>query len=428
MKLARHVVLLPWIAACGGAGSPDAGTVTEVTDSAGIQIVLSDSIGRFGEMTRTETLRLGAMEGEGPELFSDILALALGPDGRIFVGNNGSASVRVFDRDGTFLAEYGGQGEGPSEIFMLNDLVVHGDTVVVTDWQRGGKVVLFTSDGEFLDSWRVTQVDGTRIQPVQPYDGGWLTDVSPPYDPPTLEPGELWLQIENVHHWSFGSTEPGPVLYESPGYPLYGVPGEEGGVDWSLFRPTTSRAFDQSGRLYITRADAYQIDIREPGAGVTRIVRREYTPRRITEADVEELRAAAIQVIDTMSRLPSEEVRAQQRRQINERIDRQARLPMPEIASPLGTLLVDTEGAIWVERLDTSNPGKTAGEGMFGLFGGFPPDESIWDRFDAEGSYLGFVRLPPRFRPEAVQGDDVVGVWADGFDVEHVVRYTVLGG
>ena len=46
--------------------------------------------------------------------------------------------------------------------------------------------------------------------------------------------------------------------------------------------------------------------------------------------------------------------------------------------------------------------------------------------FDSDGTDLGRVTLPSRFRPEAVERLRVVGVWTDELDVEYVVRFEVL--
>ena len=56
-----------------------------------------------------------------------VLALALGPDGSVYVGDNGTRTVRVFSDEGDFEAELGGRG--PREVtaiegFYLGEVVL----------------------------------------------------------------------------------------------------------------------------------------------------------------------------------------------------------------------------------------------------------------------------------------------------------------
>lgn len=418
--------LLPtllFLTACAEGSAPsESGAI--MADSAGVQIVRNGSAGVHGELTAREVLRLGSLDDEGPELFSDAQAVALDREGRIFAADGGSVSVRVFGRDGTFITEFGGRGEGPSELSHLNDLWVTGDTVVAVNWQRGGKVVLFDRSGEFLASWSVTRPDRSRIMPMHRTGEGWLMAVDPAFVPPSLAPGEPLKRTRDLHLMEFGSDSVGRQVYSLTLPTLYGTAAGEGGVDWSLFRPTSATGFDSTGRLYRTHPQAYRIDIHDLEGQLVRSIRVDYEPRAIIQDDVDELRTAALHVVDTLSRIP-EGSRARQRRGIVERLDRQARLPLPEIATPIRQLLVSPDGSFWALRADTGNMIQEQVESRFGGLADFPPRPTRWDLFDRDGTYLGHVRLPARFRPEAVLGRDIVGVWADDLDVEHILRFRV---
>jgi hypothetical protein len=49
-----------------------------------------------------------------------------------------------------------------------------------------------------------------------------------------------------------------------------------------------------------------------------------------------------------------------------------------------------------------------------------------WDVFDAEGRFLGSLRLPERFRITRITDDWVVGVQQNELDVERVTRLRLL--
>jgi hypothetical protein len=410
-------VILLGLVGCGDRAPPAPSAV--VSDSAGVEIVSNGPASVVLEAR--EVLRLGVLDGGGPEQFSEVYAVELSADGRTFVANNGSGTVRVFDDAGRFVVEFGGHGEGPGEVSMLNDLVVGGDTVALIDWQRGGKVVLFGSDGTFLDGWTGRRSDGPPPMPIHRGANGWLADPGGGSGPPPLGPGEPWTVMGSIHLLDLASQEVGPAIYEHPVQTLYGVEGEEAGVEWALFRPRSHRAFDAEGRLFITDWQAYRIDVHDR-EGMVRSIRRVSELRRLTNDDVIALKDAALHVIDTMSRMP-DAARPGERRRLSERIDRQARLPLPDVASPLGPILVSPDGSFWVHVVDTSSPATEEATQMFGGFGRFPVRETIWDLYDAEGAYQGNVTLPSRFRAEAVNGTVVAGVWADELDVEYVLMF-----
>lgn len=60
-------------------------------------------------------LTIGEVEDEWPYLFEDVEAIATGEHGRIFVGDSGAQTVRVYGPDGQFLFPVGRPGRGPGE-------------------------------------------------------------------------------------------------------------------------------------------------------------------------------------------------------------------------------------------------------------------------------------------------------------------------
>lgn len=50
-------------------------------------------------------------------------------------------------------------------------------------------------------------------------------------------------------------------------------------------------------------------------------------------------------------------------------------------------------------------------------------EAGVWHVYDAEGVFQGIVRTPERFVVHAIVDDGVVGIWFDGFEVEHLAKY-----
>ncbi|WP_420449831.1 hypothetical protein [Candidatus Palauibacter sp.] len=66
-------------------------------------------------MRLVEELRLGRVDGSGPDVFANIDDLAVDAGGRIYVADVGWREVRLFDRDGRFVRRLAPEGDGPGE-------------------------------------------------------------------------------------------------------------------------------------------------------------------------------------------------------------------------------------------------------------------------------------------------------------------------
>ena len=81
-------------------------------------LVRNPAPGRGGgpdEWHLLEELRLGQVDGTGPEVFGDVHDVAVDEKGHIYVLDYGSKEVRVFDREGRHLRNMARDGEGPGE-------------------------------------------------------------------------------------------------------------------------------------------------------------------------------------------------------------------------------------------------------------------------------------------------------------------------
>ena len=105
--------------AARGAGLPHPlQEVTVDTLESGRVVVRNPAPGRGGgpdEWRLVEELRLGRVDGTGPEVFGDVHDVAVDGKGRIYVMDAGSKEVRVFGRRGRHLRNIARDGEGPGE-------------------------------------------------------------------------------------------------------------------------------------------------------------------------------------------------------------------------------------------------------------------------------------------------------------------------
>jgi len=75
-------------------------------------------------VSSTEALVIGVLEGEVYEMFGRIQDLAADTEGNIYVLDDRTAMVRVFDSQGKYVQSYGAFGEGPGEFRAPTALVV----------------------------------------------------------------------------------------------------------------------------------------------------------------------------------------------------------------------------------------------------------------------------------------------------------------
>jgi tripartite motif-containing protein 71 len=85
-------------------------------------------------------------------------ALAIGPDGSVFVADQGSNVVQVFGPDGVFRREVGIAGSKPGQLGPVGAIAVAGDgSLLVADGSN--RIDRFDAGGQLIDSWGRTGSD-----------------------------------------------------------------------------------------------------------------------------------------------------------------------------------------------------------------------------------------------------------------------------
>ena len=92
---------------------------------------------------------IGGGDGGDAAMFTDATDATILRDGRIVVADRGTSELRVFDRSGTHVATWGGQGWGPGQFTDLYRVEsFQGDSIVAWS-QRNGRLTVLDSQGNF---------------------------------------------------------------------------------------------------------------------------------------------------------------------------------------------------------------------------------------------------------------------------------------
>jgi hypothetical protein len=409
------------LAACGGAGGA-ARWEGSVTDSAGIQVVRNSATGIWqagGAWTVTEALRIGTAEGEPEYQFGMVAGLATLSDGRIAVLDQQGQHVKLFGTDGKYLQTIGKAGAGPGELGMgvMGVFVGMGDTLIVPDVVANQRVSLYGPDGTFLTSFRLGLDQGIPLKWDITPDRRVITQVralnlptgpgQPPVAPDTMDailerhldgtPGDTVMRVPSGKTFSFTGGQPEFNFFAAePAWMVYG------------------------DRLLYGLNDRYRLGVYSPGGRLERVIEKPFEPVPVTDAD----RDAMMNLLETAWRQAG--LNAGQVQELTSAVHFAAAYPayLQAMAGP--------ESTIWVQHYrslaERPKAPEAASKPLEEALSPFDMGSADWDVFDAEGRFLGVVRMPERFQPMRFEGDRIYGVQRDELDVQYVVVLNLLKG
>lgn len=340
------------------------------------------------EWTVREDLRVGAIDGDGPDMFGVITDVEVDEYGRFWVFEGQAQELRVFDADGRFVRTVGREGEGPGEF----------QRVIGMAWGPDGHLWLADPSNNRLS---VVDTAGSSVTShptiggviVQPWPGGF--DRS----------GHFYTYgIDTSAEEAFGAlvmVRHGPDLQPidsiaPPEYPgereVFEFRNEE---NWMItgvpFTPGLEWQLAPEGGFWAGLTGEYRIFRLSWEGDTLRSVRKDYEPLPVTAEDVARVRDDMEWFVDAggkpdWSRIPSTK-------------------------PAFDDFVLADSGHLWVQLVaDGDDNGRR------------------YDVFDPQGRYLGEVRtpFPVRFYPRPIIRDGFLyAVTEDELEVPYVVRAIV---
>lgn len=410
------VLLLTGGLACTSGGAPAAGTWEAVVDTVGDTIVVRTLAGSEWPDTATlaPELSIGVLDGAEEEMFGEVRAIAVAPDGEVFVLDRHVPTVRRFGPDGTYLGSIGRDGSGPGEFKRPEAMALLPDGRLLVRDPGNARINVYDRDGAVLPSWRL------------PSGGGFSTSTPLAVDTASNSYTPVLLQMAaDVLEWRYGLAHFGPDGSHRDTVPVpvwdFEVPTviarKEGSSSSNNvpFSPRVSWTFSPLGYFVAGLSTDYRVDLFRSDAPVLRI-ERAWTPVPVLSAE-----------------------KAEQEHRIIENFKESFGSwkwngpPIPDHKPPFRDIVVARDGRIWVLVSQPGTAWRTEAEARAEEERTGDPqtrfrERLVYDVFEPDGRYLGAVRTPEEFRtsPEPViRGDLLWDVTRDEVDVQRIVRYRI---
>ena len=104
------------------------------------------------------TLGHPGMAGDAPGFFNRPTAIAIAPDGTLFVadghGPGSNARIVKFTADGKFIKAWGKEGTGPGEFDVPHGIALDSQGRVFVADRSNSRIQIFDPEGKFLAEWR----------------------------------------------------------------------------------------------------------------------------------------------------------------------------------------------------------------------------------------------------------------------------------
>lgn len=361
--------LLASAAACSAVESDTLARPTVDTLASGAVRVLNAGPTRWRDHSTgwrlVEAARITGEEGTPSELI-DPQSLAVDAEGRVWVVDQKPAVIKVYQPDGTFVRTVGREGQGPGE-FTVGFIAVRGALVVVQD-PRTSRATLWDTAGTFVRSWHTACCYWAPIH-IDLEERIYIPSPHPPEARESLH--STWLRFRPDGALVDTMFVPRLTMVEQKYWTIRSGSGQNR-MMMSMgipFAPSQMSAYDPAGGFVAGWSGDYSLVVTRTGTDTAAVFGRTWTPEPITAQMKRDTVEAMVRRMTTQNRMEEGLVRGA----LNAG-------DIPDAMPAFLGLQVDGEGRRWV-RL-----GATPAEGGV-----------LYDVFDADGAWLGPVRVPARF-------------------------------
>lgn len=357
------------------------------------------------ELVVTRSTEFGDPQGEGA--LSNVWGVAVSGAGHVYLSEPQFARVVEFNPDGSFSGVVGRRGDGPGEFRIPGYLSWRGDSLAVTDFQRG--ISLFSPDGAFasLISFNINDASSAfGGRPIFPLADGFVAALAPAGNSEVTTGSathETWLKASRD-----GTITDTLAVLELAGR-LYSVRYRERGrsgahpLAWAplLTAPPRGTSLLVVDRDPYTGGNTATYRVARLGldGDTLETAALPYDPVPLTAEQVDSIALAMAQGwAESMNATTASVAR-----------EIEGQIQWPEHQPPVTAVLAGDDGSVWLRREMVGAP------------------SARWEVLDGHLSPLGRADLPVDFELKVVTKDRVYGVELGEFDVPRLVRLDVGG-
>lgn len=328
-----------------------------------------------------EELRIGTLDGSGPDLFGNIATFEVDESGNFYVFEGQTQELRVFDASGRFLRTIGREGGGPGEFRQGIGLAWAPDGLLWVVDPGNSRISTFDTTGTYVTMKRIL---GGYV--MMPWPGRFDRAGSFYHYGLDLE-GERGGRFVMVRFDTLLNPLDTIRVPRPPDSRYFELQSESGSVTAGIpFTASISSRIGPDGNLWFANTGNYHIYKRSVAGDTSLKISREFEPLPVSAEEVD----SAVARLEWFTRQGG-------------RVDRSR---FPSVKPALRSIHLDDEGRVWAEPVSESKE----------------PGSPI-DVFEKDGRYLGRLHLPfrlggiPRFRHGCIYA-----VTYDDFGVPYVVR------
>ena len=336
-----------------------------------------------------EEMRYGSDTGDDAIFFGSIRSFDVDAQGRLYVLDNQSQEIHIFDPDGVWVRTVGTRGAGPGEFenAAAVDITRTGE-IWVMEMQKG-QLSILDSTGNYQ---RTERVNSTGWD-YWPYPGGFdqlgrynafvfsleaedASELLTRFDQSFAPLDTVALPVSPV------KTERFEVVNEDGGYISSSIP----------FQGSFSWRFSASGNFWTLLTRPYELAEITADGRVLRTVTREFELMPVTAAELNDAREGLTWFTNQGGKIDESRI--------------------PRTKPVVSAFFSDDEGNLWVRRTETT----PEAEG------------SLFDVFSAEGYFLGEVRFPFSLRSNKpiVRDGLLYGTITDDLGADLIVRARIV--
>jgi len=369
-----------------------------VRDSAGLTIVVNADADGVPRWTVSSDPSLTIGDGPGEDGFGRLAGVVRLEDGTIAAADALALTVRRFAPSGRELTSAGRQGSGPGE-FQAIDRIWSIDGRRIGVWD--GSLARYTVVGSDGLVGATVSLESTtergRYTPIGFLPDGRLLAMSDARTGTSRDRYrmEIWLLTFD------GEGAVADTVTSIPGLEMWNWVWEMGTTPLPTPFARSTSVGSRGGAIYVAANEGYQIDRFDAAGALVQRIRLDRLPRAPTSANVEDYREAQ-RVKDQagqVSKAPSG---------FWENAANDA--PFPEFLPSYDGFVLDDEDRIWVRD--------------YPLIGAPSVRYTVFALTD--GALLGTVDFPSEFTPAEIWTGEVLGIWRDELDLEHVRLYDLV--